>query len=388
MNRPAAEFDFDREIDRTGTASLKWQRYQDRDILPLWVADTDFLSPPAVLAALRERVAHGVFGYTVPPPELIAAVGDHLAQTYRWQVDPDWLVWLPGLVSGLAVACRAFAGPGDGVLTSTPIYPPFLTCPSAMERHLQTAPLVRRHGRWEFDWDAFAAAIDRTTRLFLFCSPHNPCGRIWQRAELEQLAENCLRHDLVICSDEIHNQLLLDREPHLPTALVAPEIAARTVTLLAPSKTYNIAGLGCSYAVIPDQALRRRFQRAAAMIVPHVNALGYTAAVAAYRDGGSWLAAQLDYLRRGRDLIESAVAALTGVHMTHVEATYLAWLDCRALHLDDPVAHFEAHGLGFQAGREFGLRGFIRWNFGTTHTRLRAALDRFQTACAAAPGRG
>jgi cysteine-S-conjugate beta-lyase len=378
-------FDFDREIDRSGTGSLKWDRYRDRDILPLWVADTDFASPPAVQAALRERVDHGVFGYTLPPPDLVDVVCEHLDRVYRWQIEPGWLVWLPGLVSGLSVCCRAFAGPGESVLTSTPIYPPFLTCPTAMERRLQTAPLVQRDGRWEFDWDAFEAAIDRSTRLFLFCSPHNPCGRIWRPAELARLAEVCARHDLVICSDEIHNQLLLDPVPHLPTAQVAPEVAARTVTLLAPSKTYNIAGLGCSYAVIPDDGLRRRFQRAAAMIVPHVNLLGFTAALAAYRDGDPWLAAQLAYLRRGRDLIEAAVAAIPRVQMTHVEATFLAWLDCRELALAEPVKHFEAHGLGFQAGREFGLRGFVRWNFGTTQARLQAALERFRAACAAAP---
>lgn len=385
MNDPAAGFDFDREVDRHGTASVKWDRYPCGRVLPLWVADTDFLSPPAVLAALRERVAHGVFGYTSPPPELVETVCAHLERTYRWRVDADWLVWLPGLVTGLSVACRAYAGPGESVLTSTPIYPPFLSCPGAMDRGLRTAPLVRQDGRWRFDWESFEAAIDTSTKLLLFCSPHNPCGRIWEQEELDRLAEICARHDLVICSDEIHNQLLLDPTPHRPTAMVAPEVAARTVTLMAPSKTYNIAGLGCSFAVIPDDGLRRRFVRAAAMIVPHPNALGYVAALAAYRDGGPWLEAQLAYLQRGRDLIEAAVASLAGVRMTHVEATYLAWLDCRQLGVGDLKAHFEAHGLGFQEGREFGLPGFVRWNFGTTHARLRAALGRFEEACAAAP---
>jgi cysteine-S-conjugate beta-lyase len=386
VSRTEQDFDFDREIDRTGTASLKWERYQDRDVLPLWVADTDFRSPPEVVAALRRRIDHGVFGYTVPPRELVDEVRAHLARTYGWAVEPSWLIWLPGLVTGLSVACRAHAGPGEGVLTSTPIYPPFLSCPGAMERSLQTAPLSQRDGRWVFDWEALEAAVDRTSRLFLFCSPHNPCGRIWSEDELARLVDLCARHDLVICSDEIHNQLLLDPAPHVPTALIGPEAARRTITLMAPSKTYNIAGLGCSFAVIPDDGLRRRFRRAAAMIVPHVNALGLEAALAAYRHGDRWLAAQLDYLRRGRDLIEQAVAALPDVRMAHVEATFLAWLDCRGLGLADPVAHFEAHGLGFQAGREFGLPGFVRWNFGTTHARLRAALARFGEACAAARG--
>jgi cystathionine beta-lyase len=374
--------DFDRAIDRTGTAAIKWDRYAGRDILPLWVADTDFASPPEVLAALRERVDHGVFGYTSAPDDLVDEVLAHLERSFGWRVDPAWIVWLPGLVTGLSVCCRAFARPDEAVLTSTPIYPPFLKCPVAMDRALQTAPLAREDGRWIFDWDAFAAACDGRTRLFLFCSPHNPCGRTWTRAEIERLVEECARRDLVICSDEIHNQLLLDESPHLPTALVSPDAAARTVTLMAPSKTYNIAGLGCGYAIIPDDSLRRRFQAAAAMIMPHPNLLGYAAAIAAYRHGASWLQAQLDYLRAGRDLVESAVARLDGVSMTHVESTYLAWLDCRDLELEHTARVFEDHGLGFQAGRDFGLRGFLRWNFGTTHAITREAIARFERALA------
>lgn len=378
-----ATYDFDSAIDRTGTACIKWDRYAGRDILPLWVADTDFASPAAVLQALHARVDHGVFGYTQAPPALVDEVVGYLSRTFDWRVDPDWLVWLPGLVSGLSVACRACAGPGDAVLTSTPIYPPFLMCPGAMERERQTAPLVLDDGRWTFDWDAFDAACDARTRLFLFCSPHNPCGRLWSRPELEDLVAACAERDLVICSDEIHNQLILDGGRHLPTATVNEEAARRTITLMAPSKTYNIAGLACSYAIIPDDSLRRRFQKAAAMIVPHPNLMGYTAALAAYRHGGDWLAAQLAYLRQGRDLIEATVAELPGVSMAHVEATFLAWIDARELGLENTAEHFEEFGLGFQAGREFGARGFLRWNFGTTHANTREAIARFRRALAA-----
>jgi cystathionine beta-lyase len=381
---PDPRFDFDHPVDRTGTGSVKWERYADPDIIPLWVADADFTSPPEVLAALHERVDHGVFGYTLPPGELADEVRALLLREWNWDIEPSWLVWLPGLVSGLSVACRAFAGPGEGVLTTTPIYPPFLKCPVAMDRRVVTAPLACQDGRWTFDWDAFESAIDDGTRMFLFCSPHNPCGRIWDRAELERLVAVCERHDLLIISDEIHNQLLLDAGPHRPTALVTPEAARRTVTLMAPSKTYNIAGLGCSFAVIPDDSLRRRFERAAAMIVPHVNLLGYTAALAAYRHGGAWLEAQLDYLRRGRDLLQEGVDGIAGVSMTRVEATYLAWLDCRSLGLENTADHFERFGLGLQAGREFGLPGFLRWNFATGHARVREALDRFRRGCEAA----
>jgi len=371
---------FDQPIDRSASCCIKWDRYAGRDVLPLWVADTDFQSPTEVLTALHQRVDHGVFGYTQPCQALIDEVVDFQKRTFDWEIDPSWLVWLPGLVSGLSVCCRAFAAPGEAVLTSTPIYPPFLKCPGAMERELQTAPLALTGGRWEFDWDAFRAAMDDRTRLYLFCAPHNPCGRLWERGELEELAAVCAERDLVICSDEIHNQLLLDQGQHIPLATLSPEVAARTVTLMAPSKTYNIAGLACSYAIIPDAELRRRFVAAAAMIVPHPNLMGYAAALAAYRHGGEWLEAQLDYLREARDMVQAAVDDLPGVSMTHIEATYLAWIDCRELGLERTAEYFEDFGLGFQAGREFGLPGFVRWNLGTTHANTREAIARFRRA--------
>lgn len=382
-------FLFDRPIDRRGTASLKWDRYAGRDVIPLWVADTDFASPPVVLEALRSRVDHGVFGYGQAPRELVEVVLTRLQREYAWALTEDDLVWLPGLVTGLSVACRALAGPGEAVLTSTPIYPPFLSCPPAVGCELQTAALLQtadsRHdgGRWVFDWERFERAITPTTRAFLLCSPHNPCGRLWERAELERLAEVCARHDMVIVSDEIHNQLILDPgRPHIPTATLAPEVAARTITLMAPSKTYNLAGLGCAFAVITNPELRRRFRRAAHMIVPHVNVLGYVAALAAYRDGDDWLRAQLGYLRGNRDRLEAVVAGLPGLSMAHVEATYLGWLDARGLEVEDPCAHFERHGLGFGCGKDFDGEGFVRFNFGCTRAVLDQALERLAQAAA------
>ena len=385
------EFDFDRVIERRGSDSEKWTRYAgtgDPDVIPLWVADMDFASPPCVLAALRERVDHGVFGYPQAPPELVETVVGMLAREHAWPIQPEWLVWLPGLVSGLTVTCRAIGQAGDEVLSFTPVYPPFLKVPRAVERRVVTAPLVQKAGEdsygsppWTMDFAALAAAVTPRTRLLLLCSPHNPVGRVWRRDELEQLAEFCLERDIVICSDEIHNQLVLDDDrPHLVTALLGSEVAARSITLLAPSKTYNIAGLGCSVAVISDETLRRRFRRAMAGIVPGVNLLGYTAALAAYRDGESWRRALLDYLRRGRDLVAAAVAPLPGLSMAHVEATYLGWIDARPLGHDDPAAFFREHGLAFSDGADFGAPGFVRINFGTRHALLREAMDRLQLA--------
>lgn len=373
--------DFDRPVDRRHTASLKWERYAGRDILPMWVADMDFQAPPAVLAALHQRVEHGVFGYTLPPAELIDTVVARLARDYRWQVEPGWLIWLPGLVTGLNLACRAVGEPGSGVLTTVPIYPPFLTAPAWSDRTLCPTPLAKSGEQWRMDFTAMAQALTPGTSLLLFCNPHNPTGRAYTEAELIEVASFCERHRLVICSDEIHCGLLLDQQRrHIPIATLAPEVAARTITLMAPSKTYNIPGLGVSFAVIPDEALRRRFRQVMAGIVPHVNALGYTAALAAYRDSDPWLERLLDYLRANRDLVESRIANMAGLTMQHVEATYLAWIDARGLGHPDPAAWFEQAGVGLSDGREFDGPGFVRLNFGCQRDLLHEALTRMEKA--------
>ena len=341
----------------------------------------DFRSPPAIIEALHQRVDHGVFGYTSPPETLTAAVVSHLQEQYRWSIDPDWLVWLPGLVCGLNVACRAVGEIGDAVLTVTPIYPPFMTAPTLAGRTIVKVPLKLNGSRWEMDLEALARSITPKTRLFLLCNPHNPVGRVWTSEELLALAELAERHDLIICSDEIHAGLLLDADKrHLPFALLTPEIARRTITLHAPSKTFNIPGLGCSFAVISDRGLREAFTRAMDGIVPHVNLLGYTATEAAYRSGEPWRRELIEYLRGNRDLVLQAVNAMPGLSVTPVEATYLAWIDARGCGLADPAAFFEDAGVGLSDGAAFGLPGFLRLNFGCPRSLLTEALERMQKA--------
>ncbi|MBU2500933.1 PatB family C-S lyase [bacterium] len=375
---------FDHPPDRRGTDSLKWRKYAQDDVLPLWVADMDFASPPAVVAALQERAAHGVFGYGEPVPDLVEAVTGAMDEAFGWRIEPDWIVWLPGLVSGLSVACRATGEPGLGIGVAAPVYPPFLRVPPLMDRKTVRMPLAGDNVQgWRLDTDLLEANWDPDVRLFLLCHPHNPVGRVWTESELEDFAALCLARDAVICSDEIHNQLVL--EPglrHRPLATLDPEIARRTITLLAPSKTFNIAGLGCSLAVIPEPTLRRRFDRARAGIVPDPNVLGMHAAAAAWSAGGGWLAELLDYLRGNRDLLAGRVAGLSGVTMAPVEATYLAWLDVRALGLDDPHATFLKHGLGFSDGADFGAPGHLRLNFGCSRSLLSEACDRLDRAVA------
>ncbi len=378
-------FDFDTPPDRRGTDSQKWQKYAGRDVLPLWVADMDFRSPPALLAALHQRVDHGIFGYARPTAATTEAFVTACAQRYGWAVDPAWLVWLPGLVVGLNVVTQALTTAGEEVLTLAPVYPPFLTTPRNSGRVSTAVPWALVAGRWEIDWEALERAVTPQTKIFLLCNPHNPLARVWRRDELVHLADFCLRHGLVLCSDEIHCDLILDPAlNHFPTATLGPEIAARTVTLMAPSKTYNVPGLGTSLAIIPDPALRAKFVRATAGIVAEVTCLGYTACEAAYRDCEPWRQELLAYLRGNRDYLTDFVAReLPGVKIeAPIEATYLAWLNVEALGLADPVARFEQHGAGLSDGFHFGEpRGrHVRLNFGCPRATLAEALHRLRAA--------
>lgn len=394
--------DFDAVVRRTGTDSVKWARYAGRDdavgivadgtgfrhgdIIPLWVADMDFAAPPAVLDALRGRIEHGVFGYNQPTASQVAAVVGYLERKFDWRIDADWIAWLPGLVSGLNVACRAVGAAGEAIFTATPIYPPFLSAPVDSGRRVASAPLVRDSAGWLWDFPAVDAVLRGSrARLFLLCHPHNPTGRVWHQDELWQIAALAEKHDLVVCADEIHNGLVLSpQHRHRLFATLSPELAARSITLLAPSKTFNIPGLGCAFAVIPDPLLRQDFRRAMHGIVPHVNALGMVATEAALTRCDDWHAALLDYLRGNARLVERAVAALPGIEMRPVEATYLAWIDVREFAADhgiaNPARYFEQHGLGLSDGADFGAPGFVRLNFGTRRALLEEALERMVQA--------
>jgi len=377
-------FDFDEVIERRGGDSYKWNQPLERDFLPMPVADMDFKAPPAVLAALHRRADHGVFGYAQAPASVIDAIGEKLRKDYGWEIDPAWLVWLPGLVTGLNVICRMLEQE-EAVVTTTPIYPPFLTAPENSGHPLIKVPLEVNGNRYEFPMDRIGAALAAGGRLFMHCNPHNPSGRVLSRGELEGIATRCQSHDVLICSDEIHAGLVLDEEcRHIPIATLSPEVAARTITLMSPSKTYNLAGLMWSYAIIPNPEIRRRFLRTARGLVTELNAFGYAACEAAYRESDDWHAALLRVLRRNRDMVEAAVRGLPGLWMPHVEATYLAWIDCRGRQFGEsmPAMHFEKAGLGLSDGRNFDAPGFVRMNFACPLPTLQEGLRRFRCAVA------
>jgi cystathionine beta-lyase len=383
----AMQFDFDTLVDRRGSDSMKWARYAGRDILPMWVADMDFAAPPAVQTALQERVAHGVFGYSTESTALSLAAVSYIERHYGWQIDADWIVWLPGLVSGLNIASKAVPG---GVFTATPVYPPFMTASANNHHALNTHALMDTPEGWGWDFAAVAKQLaDSSSRLWLLCHPHNPVGRVWSDTELAEISRLAYEHDLVVCSDEIHCDLILNSaQRHRPFATLNTDSEARSITLMAPSKTYNIPGLGTAWAVIPDAQLRTRFKQAMTGIVPHLNVLGLVAMEAALTGCDEWLHALRTYLQGNARHILTAVNDLPGLHMHPVEATYLAWIDmgefCRERGIDDPRTFLEGAGIGVSAGTDFSLPGnasrHVRLNFGCPRSTLDQAIERLQKA--------
>lgn len=385
-------YDFDAPVERRGTNSLKWGQY-DADVLPLWVADMDFRSPEPVVAALVERAREGVFGYESGFPELVEAVQQRLHERQGWRPAAEAFHFLPGLVAGLNLVAATVGQPGDGVAMATPIYPPFLSAVKKAGRVLNDAQMSYTLDghilRYQLDFDALEAAVTPRTRLFMLCNPHNPVGRVYSRAELGQVAEFCLRHDLIICSDEIHCDLLLGDTPHVSIAALDPEIGRRTVTLLAPSKTYNLPGLGCSIMLCENPELLARLKATAEGIVPHPNIMAFTAAIAAYRYGQPWLDELLPYLRGNRDaLVQFVSEHMPGVKTTCPEGTYLAWLNCRGLDLGEYETPYQfclkEARVAFNDGAAFGRggEGFVRVNMGTQRARLLEGLERMAAALA------
>jgi cystathionine beta-lyase len=345
----------------------------------------DFVCAEPILQALRLRVDHGFFGYTQPPEGLRQAIRERLEHLYGWAIPDEELLFLPSLVTGLNLSFLAFTAPGDGVLVQPPVYPHFVKDPVIHGRALVDPPLMRKGDIYEIDFDAFEGAITDRTKVFILCNPHNPVGRVYTSHELERMAQICLRHGLIICSDEIHCDLLYPPSRHLPIATLSPEVADRTVTLMSLSKTYNLPGLGCAFAIIKDPGLRKAWGEASQGIIPQVSIMGHVATLAALKEGGEWLAQVLLHLRENRDFLCQYVKEdLPGIHMTKMEATYLAWLDCREASISgNPFDFFLKEAkVALMDGREFGKGGdaFVRLNFACPRKTLTEALERMASA--------
>ena len=357
------------------------------DAIPMWVADMDFESPPAVIDALRRRVEHGVFGYPLVPPSLFEAAIGWMRRRHGWAIETSWISMMPGIVAALNYAVRAFTRPGDPVLIQTPVYHPFYYAIENNGRRVVRNPLRSGGGRYTMDLDDLRSKIDAPGRMLIVCSPHNPVGRVWAREELEALGRIAVERDLIVIADEIHHDLVFRGHRHHVFAALAPELAQQTVTCIAPSKTFNIAGLTTAAVVAANPDLLKKLEEEAERSGFDLgNALGLVAFEAAYRHGEDWLDALLPYLEGNVDLIERFVAdRLPEIRFIRPEGTYLALLDCRGLHLEPGTLNdffLKQCRVYFSDGAMFGaeLEGFIRINFGCPRSVLLEALERIERA--------
>jgi cystathionine beta-lyase len=377
--------DFDEIISRRGTDSIKWTLY-DEDVLPLWIADMDFLTAPVVREALHERVEHGIFGYVVEPAELREILVERLRRLYAWKVEPEAFVFLPSVVCGFNLVHQSVTKRGDGVLLQPPVYFPIRIAPKNSRATAQPVPLARSaDGRYEIDFDALEAAVTKKTRMFMLCNPHNPVGRSYSEQELVELGDLCVRHRMTVCSDEIHGDFVYDGARHVPIASLSPEIEAQTVTLIAPSKSFNIAGLHSAVAIIPNKELREKVVQAKRGLVPSVSIFGYVGMLAAYRDGEEWFAELFAYVEENRNFVREFIKAeMPEIQVGPMEATYLAWLDCRGANLSGDPYEFFLHEarVATNPGPIFGPQGegFIRLNFACPRATLAEGLGRMRDA--------
>lgn len=389
-------YDFDAIIERRRTDCEKWDHapvlFGAPDVLPLWVADMDFPVAEPIIKAIRERADHPVYGYTFPGESLKAAICERFQRLYDWSVRPEWLVYTPGVVPALAFAIKAITDPGDAVVIMSPVYPPFTTVVVANGCEVLATPLELRGDRYEVDFDALEANLaNPKTKALILCSPHNPGGRVWTRDELERITAAACRHGRYILSDEIHGELLLNGNKHIPVSVLSEEAARRSIIFTAPTKTFNLAGLTSSIAVIEDEELRKRFARSMAWFVGFPNLFGLAAMEAAYRDGDEWLSQVLGYIEGNLDfLTEFFAARIPRIKVMKPEATYLVWLDCRDLGMEPAaLARFfsETAKVGLNAGHTFGSggEGFMRINIACPRAILQEALERIEKAVATQP---
>ncbi|MBT3338871.1 MAG: putative C-S lyase [Anaerolineae bacterium] len=390
---------FDEIIDRRSKSnSIKWHAFPE-DTLPMWVADMDFAAPPAILGALHGAIGHGVLGYEFPSKQLQESVAKRMQKLYSWDVKADDVVPVPGLVTGFNIAASIGVKPSEGILIQTPVYPPFMKVQKNTATVTQIAELKKvtndRTLHYEVDWDVFESAVhsnDAKTSMFLFCNPHNPTGTIYSDEDLKRMVDICEREDILICSDEIHSELLLDGNKFTPIANISPEAAQRTITLIAASKTFNVAGLFVGFAIIQNESIRRRFMAESEKMTLHTNTFGHIAAEVGFSgvcDG--WLEELLAYLTDNRNfLVDYVKKNFPGVKITNPESTFLAWLDFSELieqgKVTMPLQDFfiEKGKIAINDGPTFGPGGggFVRLNFGCPRETLIEGLERIKAALA------
>ena len=359
---------------------MKWNMYGD-DVLPLWVADSDFKCAKPITDALHKAVEHGVYGYHKPEMNHAAntAVKAWLKRRHQWLIEDEWLVWLPGVVSAFNVACQAYSKPGDKVLVQLPNYKPLRLCPGINQRQLASVGTVEESGRWTLDFEELEQkASDPACTLFLLCNPMNPCGTVLTQSELEKIETICLQHNVTLCSDEIHCDLVLSEAEKHFTAGRLETIGEQSIVIMAANKTFNVAGLSCAFAIIPDKKQRQVFARTAMGVVPWANHMGVLATEVAFTQCDEWYQAQLKYLRQNQQYLAQEINNITGLSYQPAAATFLAWVDASGLEVEDAQAYCLARNVAPSAGEDFGWKNYIRINFACPNSLLVEAISRLK----------
>lgn len=385
-------YNFDKKIDRRGTSSVKWDKVDEifnrEDIIPLWVADSDWETAPEIKESIKARVEHGIFGYTFPASEYKNVIVDWYKKRYNWEIKSDWVVLLSGVVPGINITLKALTRPGDSVIVQPPVYYPFFSAAKNNGNTLLENQLVltEKNGskKYEIDWLDLEAKLENNPGVsaLIFCYPHNPVGRVWQLDELNRLLDLAEKYDFLIISDEIHADFVYNGQ-HQPLASIRPELSDRIITISAPSKSFNIAGLATAYAIIPDPNYREKFNESSEGIQPALNPLGLTALKTAYQDGEDWLDSQNKYIEENYQLVQDRIIDIPGIEMIDSEGTYLVWLDFRKTGLSDQELKdllFHQAKVGLEPGHWFGRggEGFFRMNLATQRYNIDEALNRLE----------
>ena len=375
-------FDFDKSTQRHNTHSLKWDKYPS-NITPLWVADMDFESAPSIIAAINERTEHGVFGYTRPNQDWNQVVAYYYQREHDWGIDPEWVVWVPGVVASMHLACIALSADHQQVLTPDIIYPHFHSTPTHWQKQCLHIPMTYAEGRLRIDFEKLNELPIESAKIMLFCNPQNPGGCVYTQEELQQLDTFCQTHGLILVSDEIHADLILDDDKkHIPYGKISDFAKDNSIVLGAASKTYNIAGLACSWAIIPNADIRQKFISAKGGIVSEITPFGYIATITALTSAAQWRSELLVYLKGNRDYLAQEFATIDGIDMLPLESTFLAWLDVSKLPVDNPYKLFLQAGIGLAAGDNYNDSRFMRLNFGCQRAVLEDSIQKMRSAVA------
>lgn len=385
------KYDFDQIIDRRNTNSVKIDALKEvfgaDDLIPLWVADMEFLSPPEITDALKKRVEHGIFGYYTPDDAYFKSIINWLKNRHSWTVDKQDVIFVPGVVKGFAFAIDAFTNVGDKIIIQPPVYPPFKTTSEGLNRKIVNNPLIYDNGQYSMDFDNLREVAKTGCKMLILCNPQNPSGRIWSKDELSELAEICFDNQILVVSDEIHSDLVLRGNEHIPFATVSNKAAQNNITLMAPSKTFNIAGIVSSFAVVENEEIRKKyFNYLNARQLGDGTIFGYIAAEYAYEYGEEWLNQALEYIQENIDFVDDYLQNyIPQIKAVKPDASFLIWLDCRALNLSQPELEklfIQKAKLALNSGTMFGKegKGFMRLNVGCPRITLEKALDNLKKA--------